>query len=73
MGLVCGCGLLLGLEHVVGEDGVEALRQVELVLLQLAQTADHQRVFEVAGDARLEQAHVVVRELGHAVFEQAPD
>jgi len=63
-------GSALGFAHIVSENRVELLRDAQLVLLQLAQTADHECVFEVAGDARFQERHVVVGELGQAVLEQ---
>ncbi len=61
------------LNYVVSEERVEALRDIKLVLLQLGETADNERVFEVAGDAGLEKGHVVAGELGHALLQEAAD
>jgi hypothetical protein len=68
-----GLLLNLSLRYVICENRVQFFRNAQLVLLQLAQTSDHQSILEVTRDTRLKESHVVVGELGHAVFEQAPN
>jgi hypothetical protein len=43
------------------------------MLLEFAQTSNHQGVFKVAGNKGLKQDHVISGELTHAVVEQATD
>ena len=65
-GLVC-----LGLRNVVCENWVESLRNAQLVLLELAETANHECILKVACNAWLKERHIIVGELGHAVFKKA--
>ena len=68
---LCGEGLLLlCFQDVVAQLRVQFLAQVQQVLLQLGKGADHDGVFEIAGDGLLELLHVRRRELSHAVGEQ---
>jgi len=66
------CGLILaGFVSEQGGVGADRVRKdliqlagdTQLVLLQLRQTADHQRVFEVRCDHRFKQVHIVSAEL----------
>ena len=65
--------LKLGVLDAVCENGVEALADSQLMLLQLAERTNHKRVLEIGGDGRFEQRHLIVAELRHALVEETAD